>query len=58
MDIINIIAEYGGWSWIIGGFVLLAIELVVPGGVFVWLGVSALLVGLATLTQAFGWQMQ
>lgn len=58
MDIVNIIAEYGGWSWIIGGFVLLAIELVVPGGVFVWLGVSAFLVGLATLVQAFGWQMQ
>jgi membrane protein implicated in regulation of membrane protease activity len=58
MDLIALIIEYGGWSWIIAGFVLLAIELVVPGGIVVWFGVAALLVGLATLTQALGWQMQ
>jgi len=58
MDLMALIAEYGGWSWVIGGFILLAIELVVPGGIFVWFGVSAVLVGLATLTQALNWQMQ
>lgn len=58
MDLVALIIEYGGWSWIIGGFILLAIELVVPGGVIVWFGVAAILVGLATLTQALGWQMQ
>ena len=58
MDLLALISEYGGWSWVIGGFVLLAIELVVPGGIFVWFGISAILVGIATLTQAFGWQMQ
>ncbi|MFT6657142.1 NfeD family protein [Maritalea sp.] len=58
MDIIGLIAEYGAWSWIVGGFILLAIELVVPGGVFVWFGLSAVLVGLATLVQALNWQMQ
>ncbi|MGJ8528031.1 NfeD family protein [Maritalea sp.] len=58
MDIIGLLVEYGGWSWIIGGFVLLAIELAVPGGVFVWFGVSAVLVGVATLTQSLNWQLQ
>ncbi len=58
MDLMALIAEYGGWSWVIGGFILLAIELVVPGGIFVWFGVSAVLVGLVTFTQALNWQMQ
>jgi len=58
MDLIALISEYGGWSWVIGGAVLLAIELVVPGGVFVWLGISAIVVGLATLLQAIPWQWQ
>ncbi|MCZ4273784.1 NfeD family protein [Maritalea porphyrae] len=58
MDLVALIIEYGGWSWVIGGFVLLAIELVVPGGIFVWFGLAAVLVGLATLTQALNWQMQ
>jgi len=57
-DIIGFVAEYGGWSWIVAGAVLLAIELIVPGGVFVWLGMSAIVVGLATLVQAIGWQWQ
>ncbi len=58
MDIIGLIVEYGGWSWIIGGFILLAIELGVPGGVFVWFGIAALLVGVGTLTQGLNWQLQ
>lgn len=58
MDLIALIAEYGAWSWVVGGFVLLAIELVVPGGVFVWFGLAAVLVGFATLSQALSWQMQ
>lgn len=58
MELLALLAEYGGWSWVVGGAVLLAIELIVPGGVFVWLGISAIVVGLATLVQAIPWQWQ
>lgn len=48
-DLIGFIASYGPWAWVIGGVVLLALELVVPGGVLVWLGAAAIVVGLASL---------
>lgn len=58
MDLIALIAEYGAWSWIIGGMVLLAIELAVPGGVIVWLGAAAIAVGIITLVQPISWPIQ
>lgn len=58
MDLITILAEYGPWSWVVGGMVLLAIELLVPGGIFIWLGAAAIAVGLITLAQPIGWPMQ
>ncbi len=54
MDLINLFAQYGAWSWIVGGLVLLAIELVAPGGVFVWLGGAAIVTGLITLVPPLG----
>lgn len=53
MDIINLFSEYVPWSWIVGGLVLLAVELVAPGGVFLWLGGSAIVTGLITLIAPF-----
>lgn len=58
MDIIALIVDYGGWSWVAGGAILLAIELVVPGGVFVWLGLSAVTTGAVTLLTGLPWQWQ
>lgn len=58
MDILTLVAEYGGWSWVAAGAVLLAIELVVPGGVFVWLGLSAVATGAVTLLTGLPWQWQ
>lgn len=58
MDLLALIAEYGPWSWIIAGLILLGVELVAPGGVLVWLGVSAIIVGLASLVQPLGWPLQ
>lgn len=46
MDLIALIAQYGAWSWVIGGLVLLALELVVPGGIFIWLGGAAVATGI------------
>lgn len=51
MDLLNYLAEFGGWAWIVGGVVLLGIELVAPGGVFVWLGAAAVVTGIASLFQ-------
>jgi membrane protein implicated in regulation of membrane protease activity len=49
MDLIALFVEYGGWSWVIAGIVLLAIELIAPGGVFLWLGGAAIVTGLISL---------
>lgn len=51
MDILALFASYGGWAWIVAGLVLLGIELVAPGGVFVWLGAAAIVTGIAALVQ-------
>ncbi len=49
MELIALIGSYGGWSWIVLGLVLLGLELVLPGGVLLWLGVAAIVTGLNTL---------
>jgi membrane protein implicated in regulation of membrane protease activity len=49
MEFFDLVAQYGPWSWIVAGLVLLTLELAVPGGVFLWLGISAVATGLLTL---------
>jgi inner membrane protein len=51
VQIIDLIASYGAWSWIIAGAILLALELAVPGGILLWLGISGLITGLAAMFQ-------
>ncbi len=51
MQIIELIGQYGGWSWIIAGLILLALELIMPGGVLVWLGIAAVVTGIIALLQ-------
>ena len=59
MQIVDLIASYGAWAWIIAGAVLLALELVVPGGILLWLGISAIITGLAAMFQpTLGWPLQ
>lgn len=58
MELINAIGGYGPWAWIVAGVVLLAIELLVPGGFFLWLGVAGIITGLAALFQPIGWPFQ
>jgi len=36
------------WQWIIAGFCLIGLELVVPSFTIIWFGAGALLVGLLT----------
>jgi len=59
MQIIDFIAGYGAWSWIVAGAVLLALELAVPGGILLWLGISGIITGLAVMFQPqLGWPLQ
>jgi membrane protein implicated in regulation of membrane protease activity len=59
MQIIDLISSYGPWSWMVAGLVLLALELVVPGGFFLWLGISGLATGILAfvpgISQPFQW---
>ncbi|RZA13737.1 MAG: NfeD family protein, partial [Proteobacteria bacterium] len=51
-------AANGPWSWIIAGLVLLALELVLPGGILVWMGIAGIVTGLMLLFQPMGWPWQ
>lgn len=58
MQVIDFIASNGPWSWIVAGLILLALELVVPGGFLLWMGISGLITGLVVLFQPIGWPLQ
>ena len=58
MQIIAFLSENTPWSWIIAGLVLLALELVVPGGYLLWLGIAGVLTGLLVLFQPLDWPVQ
>jgi inner membrane protein len=55
---IDVIRSLGAWSWIILGGILLAVELIAPGTFILWLGVSAILVGLISFAIDWSWQEQ
>ena len=56
--IANLFVELGPWSWIILGLVLLVLEIVAPGTLFLWFGLSALVVGLLAFAIDMGWQAE
>ncbi len=58
MDLINWIASYGAWSWIVVGVILLGLELLVPGGFLLWLGIAGIITGLAAMFQPLSWPFQ
>lgn len=57
-DISSLFIEYGGWSWLILGAILLALEIMVPGIFMLWLGLAAMVTGLATLLFSVNVQAQ
>lgn len=58
MQVVDFIAANGPWSWIVAGLVLLALELVVPGGFMLWMGIAGIVTGIITLFQPIGWPLQ
>ncbi|TAM94643.1 MAG: NfeD family protein [Rhizobiaceae bacterium] len=45
----HIFTELGPWNWMVLGFVLLILEILVPGVFLLWIGIAAVLVGALTL---------
>lgn len=58
----RIFSELGPWNWMVLGFALLAMEILVPGVFLLWIGVAALIIGAVSLLiwdAAFWiWQVQ
>lgn len=58
MAIIDFIAANAGWSWVVFGLVLLALELAVPGVFLIWMGGAAVLTGITVFQIGIGWPLQ
>jgi len=47
------------WHWIVGGLILVALEIVVPGVFLLWIGVGAILTGAIAAVFGIGsWEVQ
>ena len=51
------ITALGPWSWFVLGLILLGLEILAPGTIFLWFGLSALVVGVVALVFGFSWQV-
>ncbi len=58
MVLFDLFVQYGPWAWFILGLVLLALELVVPGGWFLWLGAGGILTGVLAFIPGLTWPWQ
>jgi hypothetical protein len=54
--ILNLVREFGAWSWLIFGVILLVAEIIVPGNFLVWVGIAGLITGgLSLLFWGLSW---
>ncbi len=58
MDFISLLDNITFWHWLALGFGLLAVELLGTAGYFLWLGLSALIVGGLLAILPMSWQLQ
>jgi membrane protein implicated in regulation of membrane protease activity len=56
--LIEYVTMLGKWSWLVLAAVFFVIELLVPGTFMLWLGLSALLVGIISFFVVWSWQIQ
>jgi len=55
---IALFQQYGPWSWLVVGLVLMTLEVAAPGVFLFWLGLAALLVGLLSFAVQMSWEVQ
>lgn len=64
---VDLLADFGAWNWIILAVLLLVLETLVPGVYFVWFGTAAMIVGVTIIgigslspdtAALIGWQVQ
>lgn len=53
--IVEFFTNLGMWGWLIAGLVILGLEIIVPGYFFLWVGASAIVVGLISLGTLGSW---
>ncbi|EIK0772706.1 MULTISPECIES: NfeD family protein [Vibrio] len=58
MDFFSLLEGISFWHWLAFGFALLAVELLGTAGYFLWLGMSALIVGAIMTVLPMNWQLQ
>lgn len=58
MALLDLFIQYGPWAWFVIGLALLALELVVPGGWFLWLGAAGIVTGLTAFIPGVSWPFQ
>lgn len=58
MQVIDFVASNGPWAWLVAGLILLGLELVVPGGFLLWMGIAGIITGFVTLLWAIAWPLQ
>ena len=55
---LELLESLNHWHWLAFGFALLAVEVLGTAGYFLWLGISAILVGIIFALVPIGWQFQ
>ncbi|MEO6013907.1 MAG: NfeD family protein [Devosia sp.] len=58
MVLLDLFVHYGPWAWFVLGLVLLALELMVPGGYFLWLGAGGIVTGILAFIPGLTWPWQ
>ncbi|MGR5133124.1 NfeD family protein [Vibrio alfacsensis] len=58
MSLLSLLEGVTFWHWFAFGLALLAVELLGTAGYFLWLGISALIVGLVVSILPISWQLQ
>jgi len=56
--LIDYLVALGNWDWLILAVIFFVLELLAPGTFMMWLGISALLVGIISFVVDWPWQYQ
>jgi membrane protein implicated in regulation of membrane protease activity len=55
---IDWLASLTWWQWLVGAFVLAALEALLPGAVMIWFAISAAVIGMLLVVVPLPWQWQ